>query len=930
MKTTKMLAIPVLVLGLVGSASAALVAHYEFEGNANDSSGNGLHGTAHGGPSYLGGMFGQAIGLDGVDDYVDCGNSPLLDITGQITVAAWIKVNTFERTWQAIVAKGDSAWRLHRNGDTDSLNFALNGPSPGNRSWGHSLAGVTSVNDDEWHHAAGVYNGSKMALYIDGGLEDSHDCSGTIATNTEPAYIAANSEKPAEAYRCWNGLIDDVRIYNHALSENEIAALISPQQWLVPDVSGMSLAEATAAITAAGLAVGTVDYEHSDTIPEGYVSSQDPPPGISVGAGSKVDLTISLGPVEPPADVNGFTYQGRLMDNNAAADGLYDFEFKLYDAAEAGVQQGQAIRLDDVDVIDGYFTVVLDFGSEVFDGSNRWLEVSLRPGDSTGIFTALSPRQQIRPTPYALYAERAGSGQGVPGPHGPKGDKGDPGPMGPAGPQGPEGPQGPGGGDPGPPGPEGAKGPKGDTGDPGPMGPQGPQGDPGPAGPVGPQGPEGPQGPPGTGGSLWTLVGSNIYYNGGNVGIGTTSPGAKLDVNGQMRFRGGSPGAGKVLTSDASGLASWQTPTGGGGPDGDWAVSGNDMYAMPSGNVGVGTTSPGAKLEVNGQVKITGGSPGAGKVLTSDAGGLATWQTPTGGGGGDNLGDHTATQNIKLSGHWLSSDGDDEGIYVAENGTVGIGGFPITVSGVRLDVAGEIYAEGIASEGTITGWSDSGYGLQGSSPHGKGVRGWTISGYAGYFEGKGYFSEEVNIDTTWAALRVSGDQAIWYDGTTFSWGYGGSANCFHDPVAIGTSDPGSYTLAVNGSAAKTGGGSWDNFSDARLKEINGEYEHGLSKISKLNPVKYNYTRDNDLELPTEEQYVGVVAQEVQSVIPEAVKENSDGYLMVNNDPIIWAMVNAIKELKSENDALKERLEALESRIQDDNPVAMKEAYDAIQ
>lgn len=60
-----------------------------------------------------------------------------------------------------------------------------------------------------------------------------------------------------------------------------------------------------------------------------------------------------------------------------------------------------------------------------------------------------------------------------------------------------------------------------------------------------------------------------------------------------------------------------------------------DAYlATDSGNVGIGTMSPGAKLEVAGQMKITGGSPGAGKVLTSDANGLASWQTLSGSGGG--------------------------------------------------------------------------------------------------------------------------------------------------------------------------------------------------------------------------------------------------------------------------------------------------------
>ena len=59
-------------------------------------------------------------------------------------------------------------------------------------------------------------------------------------------------------------------------------------------------------------------------------------------------------------------------------------------------------------------------------------------------------------------------------------------------------------------------------------------------------------------GGQWTTSGSNIYYNSGNVGIGTASPGAKLEVAGQVKITGGSPANGKVLTSDASGLASWQ------------------------------------------------------------------------------------------------------------------------------------------------------------------------------------------------------------------------------------------------------------------------------------------------------------------------------------------------------------------------------------
>jgi photosystem II stability/assembly factor-like uncharacterized protein len=96
-----------------------------------------------------------------------------------------------------------------------------------------------------------------------------------------------------------------------------------------------------------------------------------------------------------------WTYEGRLMDANQPADGLYDFVFGLFDGAEGPGELG-ARAIHDLDVIDGYFTVELDYGSDVFDGSERWLEIGVRPGYSADPFTTLNPRQRIAPTPYAL------------------------------------------------------------------------------------------------------------------------------------------------------------------------------------------------------------------------------------------------------------------------------------------------------------------------------------------------------------------------------------------------------------------------------------------------------------------------------------------------------------------------------------------------
>ncbi len=102
-----------------------------------------------------------------------------------------------------------------------------------------------------------------------------------------------------------------------------------------------------------------------------------------------------------------FTYQGRLVDDGNPANGVYDLRFTLYDAEVGGSAVGSPITLDDVTIADGLFTVQLDFGSSAFTGGARWLQVEIRPGDSTGTYTVLSPRQPLTATPYALYSRTA-------------------------------------------------------------------------------------------------------------------------------------------------------------------------------------------------------------------------------------------------------------------------------------------------------------------------------------------------------------------------------------------------------------------------------------------------------------------------------------------------------------------------------------------
>src|SRR5262249_1170194 len=113
-------------------------------------------------------------------------------------------------------------------------------------------------------------------------------------------------------------------------------------------------------------------------------------------------------------------------------------------------------------------------------------------------------------------------------------------------------------------------------------------------------------------------------------------------------------------------------------------------------------------------------------------------------------------------------------------------------------------------------------------------------------------------------------------------------------VGIGTTAP-TDLLSVNGNASKPGGGSWSVFSDERLKNIKGNYNRGLNTLMQLQPLRYEYKPNNALGLKSEGEHIGFGAQALKKVLPEAVSATESGYLTVNNDPIIWTMLNAIKE-----------------------------------
>lgn len=117
------------------------------------------------------------------------------------------------------------------------------------------------------------------------------------------------------------------------------------------------------------------------------------------------------------AQTNTFTYQGRLTDGATAANGTYEMQFSLYDALAGGTQMGTTITNTSVSVVNGIFTVQLDFSpaTPFSTGADRWLEIAVRKAADPPGYTTLTPRQQITSSPYSIRTLSANASDSLSG-----------------------------------------------------------------------------------------------------------------------------------------------------------------------------------------------------------------------------------------------------------------------------------------------------------------------------------------------------------------------------------------------------------------------------------------------------------------------------------------------------------------------------------
>ncbi|MBI2024266.1 LamG domain-containing protein [Candidatus Giovannonibacteria bacterium] len=211
------------------SLAKGLVGYWSFDGKdiygtkATDRSGQGNHGTLTNGPAKVAGKLGQALSFDGVDDLVNAGSASVLNMTGPHALSAWVRrdgTGTAYTSYVLIAGKfdgDDNGYGLFYKASTGDFSAAV-------RSGGGFFESVFSAGGTgEWYHLVERFDGTNVKLYINGVEKDS-DAAGISGSNVN-FNIGGGWFKAGGYQSRFNGLIDDVRVYNRALSADEIKRL---------------------------------------------------------------------------------------------------------------------------------------------------------------------------------------------------------------------------------------------------------------------------------------------------------------------------------------------------------------------------------------------------------------------------------------------------------------------------------------------------------------------------------------------------------------------------------------------------------------------------------------------------------------------------------------------------------------------------------
>ena len=439
-----------------------------------------------------------------------------------------------------------------------------------------------------------------------------------------------------------------------------------------------------------------------------------------------------------------------------------------------------------------------------------------------------------------------------------------------------------------------------------------------------------------------------VILKNGNTGIGASIPQDKLHVVGNIRMVDGNQAAGRVLTSDANGTATWTDASATA-----WGLLGNSAVNAATNFMGSTNDADVVFRRFNvraGVIGTTNTSLGTNSLDVASTGtnntaigvdalnGISTGTNNTAVGFNTLAAVNSGTFNTAIGAQaTVTSAIFTNATAIGSRATAGnsnvvilgsINGVNGATSSVNVGIgtnnpnsALEIVDASVVTSGTVEGNlnvasndpqnTDIGASITLSGIASGGVQRVFASvegrkSNAGAASDSGYLAFKTNnVGTLTEKMRITNI----------------------GNVGIGTAAPGGQFELSLDQGRKPGTNTWTIVSDQRLKTVNGNYTKGLNEILQLKPVRYNYKNSGIRTFEKEvldTEFAGFLAQEVQPLFPEAVGIDGDGFLNFNIHPILIASVNALKELSAKNDQLEQKSSQLEKENR-----SLKESVQAI-
>ncbi|MCL5281807.1 MAG: hypothetical protein M1376_18065, partial [Planctomycetes bacterium] len=272
----------------------------EKSGVAVDYSGYDNYGTLMGGPKFVEGYLGEALSFDGVDDFVNCGNNASLTNVDSVSVTAWIQTNVVGRDQKIASDQNGSTggYKLGVYSSNNMVEFEIRSAANA-ATLNRTAPGGTALQAGTWYHVVGVYEkGKAIRTYVNGKLD--RELATAEVAGLSTGALMLGREAPAGAY-WWNGLMDDVRVYNKALTSEEIQKVMQGDPLLAWDPQpGSNASVDIRAATSLNWMAGEQAAQHD------------------VYLGQDKDAVKS-------ADTTSPLYQGRQTGKSLALDGKVEF-----------------------------------------------------------------------------------------------------------------------------------------------------------------------------------------------------------------------------------------------------------------------------------------------------------------------------------------------------------------------------------------------------------------------------------------------------------------------------------------------------------------------------------------------------------------------------------------------------------------------------